>query len=1339
MESSEEAVMQYVVAELKNWEAEEEKNGGGEGGSRVAAALAALCDVLAMAEGDLFGVFSIGELVARLPRLVAGGEGDVPLFAARAIAEACEGVPQWAPSFVRYSAVQALRDRLLAIDCIDLAEECLRALNIISMECPKECLSHGVAAAVLQFFDFFSMNKQKLVLKIVAKVLSDFDEKDAPKAMEAAPVLCNLLQSTDKTILDSAVSCLVMVSDGARDNAKHMEKLYELNAVQSTMRLMENDGWKSLSDETLSGILGLLKDLACLSARAVKSLFELNICDLLKEMITYYTSSHSDHNKVQTLVELIYYLMPPLEMCDHRTELIIAKKNVIMEQSRYIEQLASILTFIIELAKSAALSSICYSCAVVIRNIVELSTPSSLVEVQKTVNLSSLLASWLARKNRHIVFQTLNISKTLLNKQHKFFFEVFSREGVKQAIDTIIAQIRDTNSNQKQKGKSDLQESCLCFDLDLETSTDDTCKIDNRAILKLSEEIKKNFLVKGSAKSPHSLGCAFKSIKQFFSRLNGHATAPPVKDQELCKELSDISRQLLSDELPSTSTFEFVQSGSIKHLAGYLSNGTYFNSNLRNCQDLIGQLKEVQSRLQKFTHLALSVDSESSVKPLDILVEKLIDGLHVWYDSFPVILADEQCTRASNMIPLRDSGTGDEPTPVYIKFSRSTREEELEDYNSVLPVDLYSTPESIEEVLLADISAYKENTQEANGSRKSVGLTNGDGHKSSRLQFSYKGTKLRLSAPIFESILQSMHEGQTDIQIDSSFWDKEHKIVYKRRNKSKKISSQSSYNTQLSRVYGKLEMALLKDPFFSTILTGKLPGDLDESDPSYNFLFMLKVLEGLNRFSYHLLMDEKLCQFAEGYLQELDDLKVTTSPIPRDQFVSSLLTNKLEQQMQDRLFGDGLIPSWCYYLVENCPFLVPFESRWKYFCLTAHHSFMTEEVSSSTETKKYSVIRSNILEDAASMMNKHGSDTKTIEVEFDGEVGTGRGPTFEFYTTVSHELQRVGLGMWRGDNTNQKCEAGFVHAPFGLFPQPWSSEKTSSRGINFSDVIQRFKLLGHLVARAVLDGRVLDVPLSKAFYKIMLGQELDIYDIPSFDPELGKSIIEFKALVKRKKFFEGRASDPKDDFSYKNMRLEDLCLDFTLPGNPEYELIPGGSEKMVTLNNLEEYVSSLADATLKSGISNQIEAFKAGINEVFALKTLQLFSEDEMERILCGEQDSWASSKLEDHIDFDHGYDANSPSVISFLEILREFGREDQRAFMHFTTGAPQLPLGGLASLDPKLTVVRKQCDGKVDDELPSVNTCRHFFKLPPYSSKEIMRQKLKYAIKEGLGSFQLS
>ncbi|XP_044947062.1 E3 ubiquitin-protein ligase UPL4-like [Hordeum vulgare subsp. vulgare] len=1338
-----------------------------------AAALATLCDALAFTHPDvLLAAVDVAYFAARLPAFLAAGQNDLPVFAARAIAEAVDILPQWAAVFLQHGAVEALRDRLLAADNIELAEEvqnnrkfiwwwyyyylltpsgflcpgrqCLRALDEISQECPDECLRLGVAAAALHLFDFLSASKQKMALKIVTQLVQECDDADVPKAMEAAPALCNLLQSSDNSILGSALSCLGMLAADAHGKAEHMDRLCESKVVDTAMGLLDKDGWKILDDDTLPGILALLKHIASVSEKAVNSLFDLGVCDLLKQMITCYSCSPSGSDKLEMLVELLYQLMQPLGTS--------GQMNDTTEQNAHVDQLASIVTLITQVAKCGALSSVCYRCVVVIGNIVELSTPTFLVGLQKTANLSSFLTCMLARKNRHIVFQTLEVSKTLLKKHHQFFFESFTKEGVKHAIGTIQAQEKNRNSSERLKRKNNTQEWCMCFDLDLDSSSTDGCKIENNAILNLAEEIKKSFVVvKANKKSPHRFGCVIKFVRDFFARLNRHALTVLTQDPDLCKELSDISRKFLSDELPSTSTFAFAKSGSAKYLVDYLSNRAYLKSNLNNCEDLTEQLKEVQHRLQKFTHLALKVSNGSSVKPLGILVDKLLDALHMSYESFPVILSDHgQRTRESTMIPLRHSRT-QESESLDIKFVKARREKVLRSYGGVLPVSLSSKPGEMEAILWPVI------------------CSKGNAQGSSRLMFSYKGTKLQPSATIFESLVRLMNAGQSDIVIDSSFWDEEYRISYN-RNKSENIPSTSSCNTRLFAVQEKLEQSIVKDPFFCSLFLGKLPGDVDESDPSYDLLFTLKVLEGLNRFSYQLSMDQQICKFAEGYLQNLDDLKVTISPIPQHQFMSNLLTNKLELQMQERLFEDGLVPSWCVYLAETCPFLLSFSARWKYFCLTVHRSFMGDETSipdgsstpdeesaapdeeeeesdaqneASKKTRKHKVTRDNILESAASMMTKHGSSTKTIEVVFVGEVGTGRGPTFEFYSTVSHELQRLGIGMWRGDNNARKAgEAGFVRSSFGLFPQPWSSVGTSTRGIELSDVVKKFKLLGHVVARALLDGRILDIPLSKAFYKIMLGQELDIYDIPSFDPELGKTVLEFQALVKRKKFLEKSSEKTPNrnaDLSYKNVRLEDLCLDFTLPGNPDYELVPGGSEKIVTLENLEEYVNLIVDATLKSGIVKQVEAFKSAVNEVFALKTLRMFDEEEMERILCGEQDSWASSKLEDHIEFEHGYDASSPPIKSFLEILREFEREDQRAFLQFTTGAPQLPLGGLASLDPKLTVVRKQCDGNIDNELPSVNTCRHFIKLPPYSSKEIMLMKLKYALAEGLGSFHLS
>ena len=43
------------------------------------------------------------------------------------------------------------------------------------------------------------------------------------------------------------------------------------------------------------------------------------------------------------------------------------------------------------------------------------------------------------------------------------------------------------------------------------------------------------------------------------------------------------------------------------------------------------------------------------------------------------------------------------------------------------------------------------------------------------------------------------------------------------------------------------------------------------------------------------------------------------------------------------------------------------------------------------------------------------------------------------------------------------------------------------------------------------------------------------------------------------------------------------------------------------------------------------------------------------------------------------------------------------------------------------------------DGDLPSVMTCANYIKLPPYSSKAVLRDRLLFAISEGQGSFDLS
>ena len=147
---------------------------------------------------------------------------------------------------------------------------------------------------------------------------------------------------------------------------------------------------------------------------------------------------------------------------------------------------------------------------------------------------------------------------------------------------------------------------------------------------------------------------------------------------------------------------------------------------------------------------------------------------------------------------------------------------------------------------------------------------------------------------------------------------------------------------------------------------------------------------------------------------------------------------------------------------------------------------------------------------------------------------------------------------------------------------------------------------------------------------------------------------------------------------------------------------------------------------------------------MFPLQTLQIFSENEIHALVCGTSQAWTVEELVESTKCDHGYSSTSRAITWLFEILSKMDTEGQRGFLRFATGTPHLPVGGLNSLTPKLTIVRRDPDPHLvgvtpDGYLPSVMTCANYLKLPDYSSKEIMEQRIRYACSEGISSFHLS
>uniref|UniRef100_A0A8C0V8X5 E3 ubiquitin-protein ligase n=1 Tax=Cyanistes caeruleus TaxID=156563 RepID=A0A8C0V8X5_CYACU len=531
------------------------------------------------------------------------------------------------------------------------------------------------------------------------------------------------------------------------------------------------------------------------------------------------------------------------------------------------------------------------------------------------------------------------------------------------------------------------------------------------------------------------------------------------------------------------------------------------------------------------------------------------------------------------------------------------------------------------------------------------------------------------------------------------------------------------------------------------------PENITFEDPSLDVILLLRVLHAISRYWYYLY-DNAVCK----------------EIIPTSEFINSKLTAKANRQLQDPLvIMTGNIPTWLTELGKTCPFFFPFDTRQMLFYVTAfdrdramqrlldtnpeinQSDSQDSRVAPRLDRKKRTVNRDELLKQAESVMQDLGSSRAMLEIQYENEVGTGLGPTLEFYALVSQELQRADLGLWRGEEVTLANPKGsqegtkYIHNLQGLFALPFGR---TAKPAHIAKVKMKFRFLGKLMAKAIMDFRLVDLPLGLPFYKWMLRQETSLtsHDLFSIDPVVAKSIYHLEDIVRQKKRLEQDKTQTKESLQYalealtmNGCSVEDLGLDFTLPGFPNIELKKGGKDTPVTIHNLEEYLRLVIFWALNEGVARQFDSFRDGFESVFPLSHLQYFYPEELEQLLCGSKtDTWDAKTLMECCRPDHGYTHDSRAVKYLFEILSSFDSEQQRLFLQFVTGSPRLPVGGrflsLHIVEHEITVI-------IDVFLNKMITSKmsEGKREPDYSTIEIMREKLLIAAREGQQSFHLS
>ena len=133
---------------------------------------------------------------------------------------------------------------------------------------------------------------------------------------------------------------------------------------------------------------------------------------------------------------------------------------------------------------------------------------------------------------------------------------------------------------------------------------------------------------------------------------------------------------------------------------------------------------------------------------------------------------------------------------------------------------------------------------------------------------------------------------------------------------------------------------------------------------------------------------------------------------------------------------------------------------------------------------------------------------------------------------------------------------------------------------------------------------------------------------------------------------------------------------------------------------------------------------------------LRMFARRELQLLISGDEGGLDVDDMQRHTALQQFGPAHDV-VRWFFEVVRELTPQQQRQLMMFATSCSNAPLLGFAYLQPPFTLARQLADNGSDAgdaNLPSAASCFNVLRLPVYSSKQALKEKLIIAIESRAG-----
>ncbi|XP_035234308.1 ubiquitin-protein ligase E3B [Anguilla rostrata] len=519
-----------------------------------------------------------------------------------------------------------------------------------------------------------------------------------------------------------------------------------------------------------------------------------------------------------------------------------------------------------------------------------------------------------------------------------------------------------------------------------------------------------------------------------------------------------------------------------------------------------------------------------------------------------------------------------------------------------------------------------------------------------------------------------------------------------------------------------------------------------EEQISFKTEELVTISSFLNTFVYKMIWDgilenakgEKLDLFhsVHGWLMALYERDCRRKFSPDDHWLRkdlkpSLLFQELEKGKRR-----------AQLLLQYIPHVIPHKNRVLLFrnIVTKEKETLglVETSSASPHVTHITIRRSRMLEDGYDQLRRlpNNSIKGVIRVKFVNDLGVDEagidqdGVFKEFLEEIIKKVFNPGLNLFKTTSGNER-----------LYPSPTSYIHENH--------LQLFEFVGKMLGKAMYEGIVVDVPFASFFLSQVLGHHHSMFyssidELPSLDSEFYKNLTSIKR-------YDGDVSDLGLTLSYDEDVMGQLVC---------HELIPGGKTMPVTNENKISYIHLMAHFRMHTQIKDQTAAFIRGFRCIINPEWLHMFSTPEVQRLVSGDNAEIDLDDLKKHTVYYGGFHSSHRVIIWLWDILsNDFTAEERAMFLKFVTSCSRPPLLGFAYLKPPFSI---RCVEVSDDQdtgdtlgsvlrgfftirkkepggrLPTSSTCFNLLKLPNYSKKSILRDKLRYAISMNTG-FELS